>query len=92
MEASSEDESWGSVLAFLAFFPWATAAAAFVFFCFLFRYRAAALRRMERAGCVLTTFEALLFEAIGDATHAKFRDVSKLVREPRPTISLPPVL
>ena len=54
--------------------------------------RAAALRRMERAGCVLTTFEALLFEAIGDATHAKFRDVSKLVREPRPTISLPPVL
>ena len=44
MEASSEDESWGSVLAFLAFFPWATAAAAFVFFCFLFRFRAAALR------------------------------------------------
>ena len=53
--------------------------------------RAAALRRMERAGCVLTTSEAALFEMIGDATHAKFRDISKLVREPRPETPLPSV-
>mmetsp|Transcript_804 Transcript_804/g.3330 ORF Transcript_804/g.3330 Transcript_804/m.3330 type:complete len:242 (-) Transcript_804:114-839(-) len=53
--------------------------------------RAAALRRMEQSGCALTTSEAALFEMIGDATHAKFRDVSKLVREPRPETPLPSV-
>jgi nicotinamidase-related amidase len=53
--------------------------------------RAAALRRMEQSGCALTTSEAALFEMIGDATHLKFRDVSKLVREPRPETPLPSV-
>ena len=53
--------------------------------------RAAALRRMEQSGCTLTTSEAALFEMIGDATHLKFRDVSKLVREPRPETPLPSV-
>ena len=53
--------------------------------------RAAALRRMESAGCVLTTGEALLFELIGDAAHPVFRDISKLVREPRPEVALPPI-
>jgi isochorismate hydrolase len=51
--------------------------------------RSVALRRMENAGCVLTTSEAALFELVGDARHDKFREVSKLVREPRPEVPLP---
>ena len=51
--------------------------------------RSVASRRMENAGCVLTTSEAALFELVGDARHDKFREVSKLVREPRPEVPLP---
>ena len=43
--------------------------------------RAVALRRMERAGAILTCTESVLFEVMEDATHPRFRDVSKLVRE-----------
>tara|TARA_B110000977_G_scaffold201174_1_gene294541 strand:+ start:3293 stop:4021 length:729 start_codon:yes stop_codon:yes gene_type:complete len=50
-----------------------------------------ALRRMENAGCVLSTSESALFEMTQDATHPKFRDISKLVREPRPQNPLPAV-
>ena len=38
-----------------------------------------ALRRLERAGAVPTTAEAVAFEWVGDSTHPQFKAVSKLV-------------
>ncbi|MFM8273127.1 MAG: isochorismatase family protein [Gemmata sp.] len=38
-----------------------------------------ALRRLEQAGAVPTTAEAVAFEWVGDATHPQFKAVSKLV-------------
>jgi nicotinamidase-related amidase len=38
-----------------------------------------ALRRLDRAGAVLTTAEAVAFEWIGDAAHPQFKAVSALV-------------
>jgi Isochorismatase family len=40
---------------------------------------ATALRRLERAGAVPTTVEAIAFEWLGDAAHPQFKSVSKLV-------------
>lgn len=39
------------------------------------------LRRLEQAGAVLTTAEAVAFEWIGDAAHPQFKSLSKLVIE-----------
>jgi nicotinamidase-related amidase len=39
----------------------------------------AALRRLEQAGAVPTTAEAVAFELLGDASHPQFKAVSKLV-------------
>lgn len=38
-----------------------------------------ALRRLERAGAIPTTAEAVVFECVGDASHPQFRAVSRLV-------------
>jgi nicotinamidase-related amidase len=43
--------------------------------------RDVALRRLERAGAVPTTAEAVAFEWIGDATHPQFKAISRLVIE-----------
>jgi Isochorismatase family len=40
-----------------------------------------ALRRMERAGAVLTTSETTAFEWLGGSDHPQFKAVSKLVQE-----------
>lgn len=40
---------------------------------------ATALRRLERAGAVPATVEAIAFEWLGDAAHPQFKAVSKLV-------------
>lgn len=40
-----------------------------------------ALRRMERAGAIPTSAEAVAFEWVGDAAHPQFKAVSKLVIE-----------
>ncbi len=40
-----------------------------------------ALRRLERAGAVLTTVETVAFEWIRDAVHPRFKEFSKLVIE-----------
>jgi nicotinamidase-related amidase len=40
-----------------------------------------ALRRLERAGAVLTTAEAVVFEWAGSAAHPRFKDLSRLVKE-----------
>jgi nicotinamidase-related amidase len=42
---------------------------------------AAALRRLEQAGAVPTSAEAIAFEWLGDAKHPRFKEVSKLVIE-----------
>ncbi|MEX0914843.1 MAG: hydrolase [Wenzhouxiangellaceae bacterium] len=39
-----------------------------------------AFRRMERAGVQLSNVEMVLFELMVDATHPKFRDVTKLLK------------
>ena len=39
----------------------------------------AALRRLEQAGAVPTTAEAVAFEWVGDAKHPQFKAVSQLV-------------
>lgn len=43
--------------------------------------RAVALRRMERAGAILTCTESVVFELLGDAAHPGFRGASAAVRE-----------
>jgi nicotinamidase-related amidase len=40
-----------------------------------------ALRRMERAGAILTTTETCLFEWLGGSDHPKFKQASKMVQE-----------
>ncbi|NDC53088.1 MAG: isochorismatase family protein [Planctomycetia bacterium] len=39
-----------------------------------------ALRRLEAAGAILTTTEAILFEWLGDAAHPRFKAVQALVK------------
>ena len=39
-----------------------------------------ALRRLERAGAVVTTAEAALFEWLGAAEHPRFKEISALVK------------
>ncbi len=46
-----------------------------------------ALRRMENAGVVLTTVEALAFELVGAAGSAEFKAISKLVQERMKTLA-----
>ena len=45
-----------------------------------------ALRRLERAGAVLTTAESCVFEWVGGADHPKFKEISRLVQERMKTI------
>jgi nicotinamidase-related amidase len=48
------------------------------------RYRVdhdVALRRLERAGAILTTAEGCVFEWVGGAGHPRFKDISRLVQE-----------
>ncbi|OJD24097.1 hypothetical protein ACJ73_04542 [Blastomyces percursus] len=43
--------------------------------------RVVALARLRDAGAIVTTSESLLFEIMGDAKHALFRQISGLVKE-----------
>ena len=45
-----------------------------------FKLKKIALRRMEAAGIALVTTEMVLFEWLRDATHAQFRELSKLIK------------
>lgn len=40
-----------------------------------------ALRRLEKAGAILTTAEAVAFEWVGGSSHPKFKQISLLVQE-----------
>jgi nicotinamidase-related amidase len=40
-----------------------------------------ALRRLEKAGAILTTAETVVFEWVGGAGHPQFKEVSRLVQE-----------
>lgn len=54
------------------------------------RYRVdheTAVRRMERAGAILTTAETTAFEWLGGSDHPQFKAVSKLVQERMKAIS-----
>ena len=42
--------------------------------------RAVALKRLEKAGCQLTTSEAAIFDLVRTADHPKFKEISKLVK------------
>lgn len=46
-----------------------------------------ALRRLEKAGAILTTAEAVAFEWVGGAAHPRFKEISKLVQERMKAIS-----
>jgi nicotinamidase-related amidase len=48
-----------------------------------------ALRRLERAGAVLTTAEGCAFEWIGGAAHPRFKEISRLVQERMARLSAP---
>ncbi|MEI7684742.1 MAG: hydrolase [Planctomycetota bacterium] len=39
-----------------------------------------ALRRLEGAGCILTTTETIAFEWLGGANHPKFKETSQLIQ------------
>lgn len=43
--------------------------------------RDTALRRLERAGAIITTCEAVVFEWTGTAAHPGFKEISRLVQE-----------
>ena len=43
--------------------------------------RDVAIRRLEKAGCVVTTCESAVFEWMGGSDHPRFKDVSKLIKE-----------
>jgi nicotinamidase-related amidase len=40
-----------------------------------------ALRRMEKAGAIITTAETCVFEWVGGSRHPAFKEISKLVQE-----------
>lgn len=40
-----------------------------------------ALRRMEKAGCILTTVETVAFECLGGSDHPRFKAISQLVQQ-----------
>jgi isochorismate hydrolase len=40
-----------------------------------------ALRRMEKAGAVLTTAETCVFEWVGGSNHPQFKAISRLVQD-----------
>jgi len=48
-----------------------------------------ALRRLERAGAVLTTVETTLFEWVGGGGHPKFKQISALVQERMKALGAP---
>lgn len=43
-----------------------------------------ALRRLEQAGAILTTVEAVAFEWLGGADHPQFKSVSKMIKDRNP--------
>jgi nicotinamidase-related amidase len=47
---------------------------------------AIALRRLEKAGAILTTAEGAAFEWLGGSTHPRFKQVSALVQERMKTL------
>ena len=42
--------------------------------------KANAIVRLRQAGCVITNTESLVFEWLGDASHASFKAVSRLIK------------
>eukprot|EP00918_Siedleckia_nematoides_P006379 GHVU01013857.1.p3 GENE.GHVU01013857.1~~GHVU01013857.1.p3 ORF type:complete len:109 (+),score=9.30 GHVU01013857.1:45-329(+) len=47
--------------------------------------RDASLQRMKDIGSVINTSESILFELMQDANHPRFKEISALVKERRPS-------
>ena len=45
-----------------------------------FSHKANAIARLRDAGCVITNTESVLFEWLGNANHAAFKAISKLIK------------
>jgi isochorismate hydrolase len=43
--------------------------------------RQTALRRMEKAGAIVTSAETCVFEWLGTADHPRFKEISRMVQE-----------
>ena len=43
--------------------------------------RAVAMRRLESAGAILTTSESVLFDLVRDSKHAKFKELSAMLKD-----------
>lgn len=54
--------------------------------------RMMALDRMRNLGCIITTYENVIFKLMKDKNHPKFNDVRKLVTEPSNDTGLFPKL
>eukprot|EP00008_Paramoeba_atlantica_P006217 CAMPEP_0201491162 /NCGR_PEP_ID=MMETSP0151_2-20130828/28806_1 /ASSEMBLY_ACC=CAM_ASM_000257 /TAXON_ID=200890 /ORGANISM="Paramoeba atlantica, Strain 621/1 / CCAP 1560/9" /LENGTH=154 /DNA_ID=CAMNT_0047877389 /DNA_START=175 /DNA_END=639 /DNA_ORIENTATION=+ len=50
--------------------------------------RAIAFQRLRESGAILTTSETVLFELMGEKEHPQFKNVSALIKEPRPDAGL----
>ncbi|XP_012605711.1 isochorismatase domain-containing protein 2 isoform X2 [Microcebus murinus] len=50
--------------------------------------RLVALARMRQSGAFLSTSEGLILQLVRDAAHPKFKEISKLIKEPAPDSGL----
>jgi len=46
--------------------------------------RKIAFKRLEQSGCILTTYESLAFELVGDSAHPSFKKLFPLFKQERP--------
>lgn len=50
--------------------------------------RGFAIQRLSQMGCIVTTYENVLFKLLGGKDHPKFKEVSQIVRQPSVDIGL----
>uniref|UniRef100_A0A8C9BLZ6 Isochorismatase domain containing 2 n=1 Tax=Phocoena sinus TaxID=42100 RepID=A0A8C9BLZ6_PHOSS len=50
--------------------------------------RLVALSRMRQSGAFLSTSEGLILQLVGDATHPRFKEIQKIIKEPAPDSGL----
>jgi hypothetical protein len=47
-----------------------------------------ALERLRQLGCVITTYESVLFQLVNDKNHEKFKEIQNLVKNKSPDTGL----
>ncbi|XP_010615205.1 isochorismatase domain-containing protein 2 isoform X1 [Fukomys damarensis] len=50
--------------------------------------RLVALARMRQSGAFLSTSEGLILQLVGDASHPRFKEIQKIIKEPAPDSGL----